>query len=97
MKNCRNCGRPINDSSETDTAGIIGMQLGFDYIMLLLGGFTAARLYSRQFITAFITAILFGEFYTICYRQKKQTYAKHVSKKLKKGQIKGQGLNRRIS
>ena len=60
MTKCQECGKKFKVSVSSTIGSIIGMQFGFEIIMILLGGYAAVCFYSFQSLFTMVLAILVG-------------------------------------
>lgn len=59
-KKCRACGNEYELARNFNTVSFIGMELGFQFAMILLGGYVAVCFYSFQSIFALAASLLVG-------------------------------------
>jgi len=62
MRKCRKCGAEFEPSKSFALGSIIGMQFGFEFSMIIFGGYVAVCIYSFQSIFVLIISLAIGVF-----------------------------------
>lgn len=62
MNKCRECGKEFGPSKPRALGSIVGMQFGFEFTMIILGGYAAACFYTFQSVFALVASLVVGVF-----------------------------------